>query len=291
MDAVTHHVAASPADVAHVDGIVREAGTSFFWAMRLLPNERRRAMFAVYAFCREVDDVADAPTDAAVKTDALAAWRDEIDALYRERPVRPTSRALVEPVRRFTLDRADFEAVIDGMAMDAAGPIVAPADDALERYCDRVAGAVGRLCVRIFGAAGEDGRAVADHLGQALQLTNILRDLDEDAAAGRLYLPREVLHRHGVPTDEPAAALAHPALDAVCGELAERALAAFDRAEVAMARCPPGSMRPARMMMEVYRLTLVRLRARGWAAPRARVGPGKARKLWVALRCLAGGGR
>jgi phytoene synthase len=291
MDGVSHHVAATAADVAHVDAIVREAGTSFFWAMRLLPADRRRAMFAVYAFCREVDDVADAEADAEVKARALDAWRGEIAALYGGSPRRATARALIEPVRDYELERADFDAVIDGMAMDAAGPIVAPSDAELERYCDHVAGAVGRLCVKIFGAADANGCDVAVHLGQAMQLTNILRDLDEDAAIGRLYLPREALARHGVPADDPAAALAHPGLEVVCAEVADRALAAFDRAEAAMARCAPRTMRPARMMMAVYRLTLARLRARGWQDPRLPVKPSKALKLWVALRCLAAGDR
>ncbi len=291
MDGVSHHVAATAEDVAHVDAIVREAGTSFFWAMRLLPAERRRAMFAVYAFCREVDDVADAEAQADAKTRALDDWRREIAALYGGNPRRATSRALIEPVHDYALERADFEAVIDGMAMDAAGPIVAPSDAELERYCDHVAGAVGRLCVKVFGADDGDGRAVAIHLGQAMQLTNILRDLDEDAAIGRLYLPREALARHGVPADDPLAALAHPGLAAVCEEVADRALAAFDRAEAAMTRCALRPMRPARMMMAVYRLTLARLRARGWREPRVPVKPSKALKLWVALRCLAVGDR
>ena len=287
MDGVSHHVAATAEDVAHVDAIVRGAGTSFFWAMRLLPAERRRAMFAVYAFCREVDDVADADANAVSKAGALDAWRGEIEALYGGSPRRATSRVLLEPVRHYGLERADFEAVIDGMATDAAGPVVAPDDVELERYCDRVAGAVGRLCVKVFGAGDTRGREVAVHLGQAMQLTNILRDLDEDAALGRLYLPREVLARHGAPLDDPRAALAHPELDAVCAELAARADAAFARAEAAMAHCPAWTMRPARMMMAVYRLTLARLRARGWGPPRAHVTPTKLDKLWVAVRCVA----
>jgi phytoene synthase len=289
MDGVSPHVAATAADVAHVDAIVREAGTSFFWAMRVLPTERRRAMFAVYAFCREVDDVADADAEPAGKVRALDDWRGEIAALYAGSPRRATSRALIEPVRAYALERGDFEAVIDGMAMDAAGPIVAPSDADLERYCDRVAGAVGRLCVKIFGAGDDDGRDVAVHLGQAMQLTNILRDLDEDAAIGRLYLPREALTRHGVPAAHPQDALAHPGLAAVCEEMADRASTAFGRAEDAMRRCAPHTMRPARMMMAVYRLTLARLRARGWHDPRAPVKPSKALKLWVAMRCLAVG--
>lgn len=289
MDGVSPYVAATAEDVAHVDDVVRAAGTSFFWAMRLLPTERRRAMFAVYAFCREVDDVADAEAEAAAKTHALDEWRREIAALYAGTPRRPTSRALIDAVRDYDLERADFEAVIDGMAMDAEGPIVAPLYADLERYCDRVAAAVGRLCVKVFGAGDADGREVANHLGRAMQLTNILRDLDEDAALGRLYLPRETLERHGVPTGGPRAALAHPDLAAVCDEVAERAFAAFDSAEAAMARCEPRAMRPALMMMAVYRMTLLRLRARGWNAPRPPVKPSKVRKLWVALCCLARG--
>ncbi len=290
MQATSALDAHSLTDVAHVTRVVRRAGTSFFWAMRLLPSERRRAIFAVYAFCREVDDVADSDLDAAAKRAGLAAWRDEVAALFDGRPARPTTRALAGPVQRFELDRADFEAVIDGMAMDAAGAIVAPSRAELTLYCDRVAAAVGRLCVRVFGEPTPAGRRVADELGQALQLTNILRDLDEDAALGRLYLPREVLERHGVPAVSPHRVLAHPGLEPACREVAGWAAAAFERARLAMVACDARAMRPARMMMEVYRLTLARLDARGWQPPRRSCGPGKAEKLWLAVRCLAGTG-
>ena len=282
---------ATPRDTAHVDAVVRGAGTSFFWAMRLLPSERRRAMFAVYAFCREVDDVADRDAAAETKRSELEAWRREIASLYAGAPSRPTSRALRVAIDRFELARDDFLAVIDGMATDADGPVVAPTRAELELYCDRVAGAVGRLCVRVFGAGTPEGRAVADHLGQALQLTNILRDLDEDAASGRLYLPAELLDAHGIQVREPEAVVHHPAIDAVCRDMAGWAEAAFGEAERAMTRCPPRSMRPARMMMRVYRCTLANMRARGWQPPRLACGPGKVRKLAIAFSTLAGFGR
>ena len=171
-------------DGLHVERLVASAGSSFFWAMRLLPPPRRRIVFAVYAFCREVDDIADGTRPTADKLRALDAWRDEIGRLYAGRPTRPTTRVLAGGIHRYGLDRRDFEAMIDGMASDAAGPMVAPTQAELDLYCDRVASAVGRLCVPVFGEPGAKGRAVADPLGRALQLTNILRDVDEDAASG-----------------------------------------------------------------------------------------------------------
>jgi phytoene/squalene synthetase len=190
-------------------------------------------------------------------------------------------------IHRYGLERADFEAIVDGMATDAEGPVVAPSQDELDRYCDRVASAVGRLCVPVFGEPGPRGRAVADPLGRALQLTNILRDVDEDAALGRLYLPREALTAAGVPL-APAAALAHPRLSDVCAGLAAEAHRAYDDAAAAIRACDARRIRPARMMMAVYRCTFDRLEARGWQAPRRAVGPSKARKLWIACRSAFG---
>ena len=151
--------------------------------MRLLPRDRRHGMYAVYAFCREVDDIADGDRPVAHKLAALAAWRDEIEALYAGRPRHLVARALHEPVRRYRLRREDFLAVVDGMEMDARDDIRAPDLATLDLYCARVASAVGHLSVHIFGDPSEMAHRVADSLGRALQLTNILRDLDEDAAS------------------------------------------------------------------------------------------------------------
>ncbi|MEO1090695.1 MAG: presqualene diphosphate synthase HpnD [Pseudomonadota bacterium] len=269
-------------DAREVDATVASSGSSFFWAMRFLPPPRRRVVFAIYAFCREVDDIADGDLSAAAKIEALAAWRDEIAALYQGRPSRAVTRVLAVGVERYDLHRADFEAMIAGMAMDANGPIVAPGRADLDLYCDRVASAVGRLCVPVFGVPGPPGRAVADPLGRALQLTNILRDVDEDAGQGRLYLPREALAATGVPLD-PAAAVEHPELGRVCSELATDARRFFTDAERAIAACDRRRIRPARMMMAVYRCSFDRLCQRGWASPRRPVGPGKLHKLWIAL--------
>src|SRR4029077_108647 len=227
---------------------VEAAGTSFYWAMRLLPRRRRDGMYAVYAFCREVDDIADDTAPPAQKAVALAAWHAEIEALYAGTPRHLVARALRDPVMRFRLRREDFHAVIHGMEMDAAEDIRAPDLATLDLYCARVAGAVGHLSVHVFGDESPVAHNVADRLGRALQLTNILRDLDEDARRGRLYLPREILDRHGIRSSDPLEVPRHPALPAACRELAQLALAHFEEASQAMARCSRWAMRPAAVM-------------------------------------------
>jgi phytoene synthase len=261
---------------------VEAAGTSFYWAMRLLPQERRDGMYAVYAFCREVDDIADDWPEAD-RAAGLAAWHDEIEAVYVGRPRQMIARALVTPVARFGLRKGDFHDVIDGMEMDATA-IRAPDSATLDLYCARVAGAVGHLSVHVFGDPGEAAHQVADALGRALQLTNILRDLAEDAERGRLYLPRELLDRHGIRSNDPAVVLRHPALPAVCRDLAALAQQHFDAAETAMRRSSRRAMRPAAVMGAFYRAMLDALVEAGWRDPTARVSLSKSRKLWLVLR-------
>ena len=269
---------------AHVHAVVGAAKSSFFLPMRLLPKDRRQAMFAIYAFCREVDDIADEPAPLAEKRERLAAWRDEIEALYAGRPSYPTARALAGPVARFDLRKEDFLALIDGMEMDAGDAIRAPDMTELELYCARVAGAVGRLSVRAFGATEAAADEVAHELGQALQLTNILRDLAEDAERGRLYLPRELLRAHGIEGREPATVLAEPAVGAVCTDLARLARERFDKAGAALGRCARRPMRPAIAMMAVYRRILERLEQRGWTRLDEPVGLSRPEKLMLVLR-------
>jgi phytoene synthase len=275
--------AVSGAAIPTIADRVRRSGTSFYWAMRLLPRERRQAMYAIYAFCREVDDIADGPLPVAEKRVALQAWREDIDRVFDGAPRTPLARALVGPVRSYQLARGDFRAVLDGVAMDFEGVMVAPAAAELDLYADRVAGAVGRLSVRVFGCAGPDADRVAASLGRALQFTNILRDLAEDAARGRLYLPREVLARHGVAAGDPATVLAHDRLAAACAELAREARASFAEAAAAMARCPRRAMRPAALMAALYRALLDRLERANFR-PDARVRVPRLIKLLLVLR-------
>jgi squalene synthase HpnD len=285
---VWESVGAAPDDAALREAIRRKveaAGTSFYWAMRLLPQARRDGMYAIYAFCREVDDIADdTATSPAQKKAALAHWHAEIDALYAGHASHLVTRALRDPVSRYRLRRADFHTVIDGMEMDAAADIRAPDLATLDLYCARVAAAVGHLSVHVFGDTSPDAHAVADSLGRALQLTNILRDLDEDGRRGRLYLPRELLDRHGIRTAEPMAVLRHPALPAVCRDLAAIAERHFTDAARAMARCSRRAMRPATVMGAFYRAMLDALLQSEWRDPARRIGLSKQRKLWLVLR-------
>jgi phytoene synthase len=286
-DAALYGVADEPAAAALARTIrhrVAASGTSFYWAMRLLPEARRNAMYAIYAWCREVDDIADDERPAADKLAALAGWREEIDAIYAGQPRLPVSRALSQPVLRYQLRRADFLAVVDGMEMDAREAIRAPHLATLDLYCGRVAAAVGHLSVHVFGDASDAAHRVADSLGRALQLTNVLRDLDEDAGRGRLYLPREILDAHGIGGADPATVLRHPALPAACRALAAIAEDHFTESARAMAQCRRRAMRPAAVMGAVYRATLAEVVRRGWREPRTRVSLSKPRKLWLALR-------
>jgi phytoene synthase len=253
--------------------------------MRILPEKQREAMFAVYGFCREVDDIADdrGPATAADRLAKLEHWRDDIATMVAGRAPEHLA-ALAEATRSYHLGREDFDAVIDGMAMDAEQDIRAPDWATLDLYCDRVASAVGRLSVRIFGMPDEPGVALAHHLGRALQLTNILRDVDEDASIGRLYLPGEALAAAGVTTDEPLAAAADPKLAQACVEVAARAREHFEKAQSIMASAPRAAVKAPRLMAVAYGSILERMVKEGFAPPRRRAKTSRFRLVGALLR-------
>jgi presqualene diphosphate synthase len=217
--------------------------------MRILPRAQREAMFEIYSFCRAVDDIADDPGPRDPRRGQLAQWRADIDAVYRG--AAPDELAgLAQAVRTFDLQREDFIAVIDGMEMDVVADIRAPDRPTLDLYCDRVACAVGRLSVRVFGMEQEPGLALAHHLGRALQLTNILRDLDEDASMGRLYLPRDALQAAGIASSEPQEVVAHAAIAQACTPIVDAAESEFRAAQTIMAKSPRRVVRAPRIMGE-----------------------------------------
>ena len=259
--------------------------SSFYAALRILPERRREAMFALYDFCRAVDDIADEPGPAtpAERLAALERWRADIAAMLAGHAPAHLA-ALDEATRSYGLVRKDFDAVIDGMAMDAERDIRAPDWATLDLYCDRVASAVGRLSVRIFGLPQGPGEALAYHLGRALQLTNILRDIDEDASAGRLYLPREALAAAGVTTDEPLVAAADPKLAQACVLVAARAREHFDEAQSIMAASPRVAVKAPRLMAVAYGSILDRMLKEGFAPPRRRARASRLRLLGALLR-------
>ncbi len=264
----------------------RVSGSSFYVAMLLLPKAQREAMFAIYAFCRLVDDIADDGTrPRPARATELQEWRADLGALYAGKPA-GRAAFLAPAVRAFNLEQADFLSVIDGMDMDVVADIRAPDRRTLDLYCARVAEAVGRLSVRIFGMDEAPGLELAHSLGHALQLTNILRDLDEDAELGRLYLPCELLQQSGLTSVEPRATVDDPRIDGVCRALAIEAAEHFAAADRLMKSRPRGRLLPPRLMGAVYRAMLKDMLAEGWRPPRRRVRIAKPRLLAIVLRCM-----
>jgi squalene synthase HpnD len=278
--AVSNLIAEEPAtDAAKVT-----SGSSFYLAMRILPASQREAMYEVYAFCRAVDDIADdGQLPRRERSVALDRWRADIDDCYAGSP-KQSLKALTRHIHSYHLSRDDFMAVIDGMAMDAAEDIVAPDEATLDLYCDRVASAVGRLSVRIFGMQEDAGRRLAHHLGRALQLTNILRDIDEDAGIGRVYLPRELLSHEGISTTDIASIVGDARLPRVCTTLAERVRGHYAQSDAIMAAAPRAQVRAPRIMSAAYRAVLDANVKRGFDLPRNRVRTPRSRLLWIVAR-------
>jgi phytoene synthase len=262
---------------------VRAGGSSFYLAMRILQREQREAMFQIYSFCRDVDDIADSELPRPQRMEQLSLWRHDIDDVYSGR-VLPGLDRLAAMIDRFDLGKQDFLAVIDGMEMDATEDIRAPSFRELDLYCDRVACAVGRLSVRVFGMNDAEGRLLAHHLGRALQLTNILRDIDEDAAMGRLYLPREALQLAEIGGTDPRSVVSNSRVGQVCAVVAEHAREHFAKADEIMSAAPRHIVRAPKIMLEAYRQMLEAMVARGWSYPRHRIHLNKSRLLWIALR-------
>jgi len=273
----------APVEILDTAAAERASGSSFYTAMRILPRAQRQAMFEIYSFCRQVDDIADSRGPREERRRELDRWRADIDAMYAGAPVARV-QGLAQALQNFGLKREDFHAVIDGMEMDVIADIRAPDNAMLDTYCNRVASAVGRLSVRVFGMEEASGIALAHHLGRALQLTNILRDLDEDAAFGRLYLPAEALRDAGITATEPAAVLSSPALSKVCAHIVERARAYFAEADKIMAQSPRRAVRAPRIMAEAYRLILASLTERGWSHPRHPIRIPRTRLAWIVVR-------
>ena len=258
--------------------------SSFYHALRILPPEKRDAMYQVYAFCRAVDDIADDDHPNHDRIAMFNRWRTDIAQLYAGGGPSELTEGLARPVQAFGLQQEDFLAIIDGMEMDVRHDMLAQDWATLELYCDRVASAVGRLSVRIFGIEGEKGQQLSHHLGRALQMTNILRDLDEDAGLGRLYLPREALAAADIDEVDVEKVLAHPRLGQACASVVTRAKQHFAEASAVMTSCRREFVRSPQVMASVYQALLDKLVARGWTPPRAEVHTSKLQLLWAVLR-------
>jgi 15-cis-phytoene synthase len=262
-----------------------KSGSSFYYSFLFLPPERRRAMVALYAFCREVDDVVDEVSDPAVARAKLAWWRQEIQSAFDGNPQHPVTRALAPLVGTMGLPAAHFQAVIDGMAMDL-GQVRYVDFASLEQYCHRVAGVVGILSAHVMGF--EDARTLgyARDLGIAFQLTNVIRDVGEDAIRGRIYLPQEDLARFGVPASAILKRDYVPGFRELMAFEAGRSREWYDRA---LAQLPVADRRRQRTgvaMAAIYRTTLDEIARDGYRVLDRRVSLTPLRKLWIAWRAV-----
>ena len=259
--------------------------SSFYIAMRIMPKSQRQAMFEIYHFCRAVDDIADEAGAPGDKLRKLEEWRAQINAIYQGIPAQHL-QTLSEMIKQFSLKESDFLAVIDGMEMDVNGPIFAPDFETLNLYCDRVACAAGRLSAQVFSLPYEDGLQLAYHLGNALQLTNILRDIDEDAEIGRLYLPKELLNKANIQTSSLKEILHNPELPEVCNTLIVNAKNHFIEADKIMQRYNRYQTRTPRIMSEAYNVIHTKLAERGFSYPRAPIRLSKTKIVYILLRNL-----
>jgi phytoene synthase len=273
-------------DYARCASITRRSSSNFYYAFMLLPAERRQALYAVYAFCRFIDDIAD-DDSVGHPAELLARWRQELERVFGGLPSYPVSRALAHNVRRFAIPRRYFEEIIDGVEMDLERKRYATFDE-LRLYCYRVASAVGLVCIEIFGYRNPRTREYAENLGIAFQLTNIIRDLSEDAARGRIYLPLEDLARFGVTEDEILRGDDTLELRRLLEFEVERARSFYALAEQALAPEDRGAMVSAEAMRSIYRALLERIASKGCGVVGQRHHLSTPRKLYLVGRTWAG---
>ena len=276
----------APLEARFCREVTRRAATSFYYAFRVLSPSQRDALYAVYAFCRAVDDAAD-ENDAAEAPRLLADWRGELERCYRGAPLHPVTIVLASALERYPIPKAALDAVIDGMEMDLTVSRYATFAE-LETYCRRVASAVGRASIEIFGYRNPATRDYADALGIALQLTNILRDLHEDAARDRLYLPLEDLARFGVPAEDLLRGVYNRSFRELMAFEVARAREWYRIAESARTPEDAGALRAAEIMRETYAGILDRIEEGGYFVFGPRVGIPRSRKIALAARLWVG---
>lgn len=263
--------------------ITRRRARNFYFAFRSLPQAERHAVYALYAFCREADDAADSDAPVAAKRGALSALRRRLAQAAEGAPESAADAALADTIRRFAVDAADLEDVIDGVEMDLDPPRLETFAD-LRHYCYHVAAAVGLATLPVLAAGAslsDEMRDAAVALGLGMQLVNVLRDIEEDLARGRIYLPKDLLLAHGVPRDAFAKRQDSPALRAALRELGARARTYLDHGRRLPDLLPKGRRACPRLLSEIYGRILDRIERDGYVPFRARVGLPTAEKLWL----------
>lgn len=259
------------------------SGSSFYYSFLFLPPERRRAIVALYAYCREVDDVVDEVSDPGVARTKLAWWREEVARIYDGAPTHPVGQALASVVRAFALERTHLLEILDGMAMDLDYNRY-PDFATLEIYCYRVAGVVGLLSARIFGYSDVRTLDYARNLGIAFQLTNIIRDVGEDVRRNRIYIPLDELARFGLATDDLIRLQEDERFAQLMKFQIARAQARYDQAFALLPDADRRPQRPGLVMAAIYRTLLIEIEREGGKVLNRRIALTPLRKLWLAWK-------
>ena len=260
-----------------------KSGSSFYYSFRFLPPDRRRAIIALYAFCREVDDIADEVSDLNIARAKLGWWRAELANLFQGHPQHPVTKALSPATAAFSVDQARLNEIIDGMEMDLTHHRY---NDfaSLTRYCHRVAGVVGQLSAGIFGYSNPRTLEYAEKLGLAFQLTNIIRDVGEDARRDRIYLPQDEMVKFGVSTADVLAARHSPAFVSLMAFQCQRAKSLYDEAFEALSPEDRRPQRPGLIISAIYRTLLREIERDDFMVLKQRTSLTPMRKLWIAWR-------
>lgn len=274
----------------NIKKMVKKSGTSFFWSMRLLPTAKRNAMYTIYAFFRHIDDIIDGPAPVEEKVEMINAWREELDNIYdRKLPTTDIGRKIYKNCMRFKLPKEEFVKMIDSISMDIPNPVQAPTLKQFNSYCRGVAGVPGNLSLRIFGCSDQQMiEDLATCLGNALQITNILRDVKEDALAGRLYIPEEILQKAGISQRDPLSVVVDKNLAVAREELARIANADYEKAFEIIKKLDKKSAKPVKAIAYIYKRYFDMMSNRGWEIVSPKPHVGKMIKFFLALKAFMG---
>jgi len=252
--------------------------------MRILDSEKRNAMFAIYAFCKEIDNIGDKFTEKKIKEKELKKWKKEIEKIYKNKSNNIFGKTLKKYIDQYKLKRGLFLEIIKGIEMDINKKMVAPKQKILNLYCYRVAGAVGLLSLKIFGENNKNSRSFGIKLANAFQITNILRDIKEDSLLGRLYIPKEILKKAGIKENNIDQIIKNKKFPNACKQLAKLADLNFKIAEKKLSYCSKNKLKSSILMMETYKFLLKKLKKKGWQDIEKKVNLSKFEKIILLLK-------
>lgn len=274
----------------NIKKMVKKSGTSFFWSMQMLPSPKRNAMYTIYAFFRHIDDIVDGNASVQEKMELIDAWRQELDNIYDKKvPTTEIGRRIYKNCMRFRLPKSEFIKMMDSISMDLPNPLQAPSLKQFDEYCRGVAGVPGSLTLRIFGCNDEKLiENLSSTLGKALQITNILRDVKEDALSGRIYIPAEMLDKAGISSREPEVVLVDKNLAIAREELSQMAENEYKKAFELIADLPKSAARPVKIIANIYKRYFEIMKNRGWEviSPKPRIS--RPAKFCIIIKSLFG---